>query len=177
MVPSFTRRQYLIGAGAAVAGASLTVKAKKALDGGRREMPYQSRLNAGFQTAEPIVTDTDVSTDSPYPDSYAVLIRTREEADDRYRVEYLREEYDTDVSKLYTVDYGSEFIAIVGYVLPKSHRLNLTGQEYEERTLHTTHEITDYSGLDVLKVHHNAVIYRQQSHEPPEDIDADFVIK
>lgn len=177
MVPSLTRRQHLIGAGAVVAGASITVKAKEALDESPQDMPYQSRLNAGLQTAEPIVTDTDVSTDSPYPDSYAVLIRTQEEADERYRVEYLREEYDTDVSKLYTIDYETEFIAIVGYVLPKKRRLNLTGQEYEEGTLHTTHEIIDYSGLEDLKVHHNVIIYRQQGHEPPEDIDADFCIK
>ncbi|PSQ50899.1 hypothetical protein BRD15_00650 [Halobacteriales archaeon SW_6_65_15] len=179
MVSSFTRRQYLFGAGGAVAsGALLTNKVREILDEDRQNVPYRSRRNASFQTAEPVVTDTDISIDSPYPDSYAALVRTQEEADERYRVDYLQEEYDTDVSDLYTVDYETEFVAIVGYVLPRSRLLSLFEIEYEDGTLYTTHEITDSrTELDDLKVHHNLVIFRQEGHEPPEAIDADVCIK
>lgn len=179
MVASFTRRQYLFGASGVIAtGALLPNKAKEILNGGYQNTPYRSRSDAYFQTAEPIVTDTGVSIDSPYPDSYATLVRTQEEADKRYRIEYLEEEYDIDVSDLYTVDYETEFLAIVGYVLPRNRLLSLSETEYEDGTLYTTHEITDSrTELDDLKVHHNLIIYRQQGHEPPEDIDANFCIK
>lgn len=176
---SFTRRQYLIGAsGVVITGALLANEAKETLPGGRQSTPYRIRRNAHFQTAEPIVTDTSISIDSPYPNSYAALVRTQQEADERYRIEYLKDEYDTDVSGLYTVDYGTEFIAIVGYVLPRNRLLSFSGDSYEDGTLYTSHEITDSdSDLDDLKVHHNLIIYRQQGHEPPEAIDASFCIK
>lgn len=146
MSSPFTRRQYLTAAGAVVAGTALSIKAKETLDGSRPKMPYRGRRNAGLQTAEPLVTDTDVSTDPSDPDSYAALVRTREEADERYRVDYLRNEYDTDVSQLYTVDYETEFVAIIGYVLPSNRHLDFAGQEYEDGTLYTSNEITESRG-------------------------------
>lgn len=179
MFDSPTRRQYLIGTSGVIAtGVLLTNKTEKTLERNPKNLPYQIQRNAQFQTAEPVVTDTNVSIDSPYPDSYTALVRTRGEADDRYRIENLKEEYDTDVSDLYTVDYETQFIAIVGYVLPRTRRLNLSSVKYEDGTLSTTHEITDSrSDLDGLKIHHNLMIYRQQGHEPPEEIDANFCIK
>lgn len=173
MSPPVNRRKYLLGTGALLGGATITV-AENEVVGGRPGVPYDSRRNAGFATDEPVVAGVDVSLDSSTPDSYAALIRTRAEADERYRVDYLQEAYDTDVSQLYTVDYETEFIAVVGHVLPKSKNLDLTGTSYENGTLHTSHRITDSSGVDDLRIHHNLVIFRQQGHDPPEDIVADF---
>jgi hypothetical protein len=179
MPPSFTRRQYLFGAGGAVvSGAFFTEKVKKILEQRYQDKPYKIQSDANFLTAEPVITDTDVSTDSASPNWYATLVRTQEEADKRYRVKYLKEEYDIDISGLYTIDYETEFLAIIGYVLPKNRLLRLTEDEYKDETLYTTHEITDSrTDLDDIKVHHNVIIYHQQGHEPPEDIDANFCIK
>lgn len=166
---SRSRRQYLIGAGALVSTAPIIAAANEYLSG---HTPYDLYQEANFKTEEPVVRGTNVSTDSQTPDSYAALIRTQKESDQRYRVEYIQKGFDIDVSKLYSFNYNTDFVAIVGLVLPKRYMLEYEGREFDNGTLRPKYKVHKSSGLDIKRVHHNLLAFHEQGHSPPKDIKA-----
>ena len=174
MSPSGNRRDYLLAAGALLGGTSIAVGAGAVVSDVGRGMPYESSGGGTVKTEEAVVSDIDISLDSASRDSYAALIRTQKEAEERYRVAYLRDECNIDISSLVDVNYETEFLAVVGYILPKKRNLSLDDDAYEDGTLRASYEITDSDGLNDPRIHHNVTIYRQKHHEPPAKIEAEF---
>lgn len=119
-------------------------------------------------TEEPLIENSDFSTEAAYPHYYSALVES-ENATDKIRWEYIRQEIPQFVDELRETDFGSEFLLFFGMVLPPTKQISAGSTFYKDNTLISEYQIEESSSASqVLSVNTNV---KRIKDKVPDDVE------
>lgn len=126
-------------------------------------------FSGDVSTDEPLVENAELSTQTAYPNHYSELIGS-DNAAEKIRWDYIRQEVSQIVDKLEETDYTSEFLVFFGMALPGTKQLQPGPITSEDGTLQFGYRVDDKrSGTSELAV--NTHVRRVESGDVPDDVE------
>jgi len=126
-------------------------------------------FSGNVSTDEPLVENAELSTQAAYPNHYSELIGS-DDATEKIRWDYIRQEVSQIVSILEETDYDSEYLVFFGTVLPRTKQLQPGPTSSEDGTLRFGYRVDDKrSGTSELAV--NTQVGRVESGDVPDDVE------
>lgn len=137
------------------------------LGGGNQSL----RINfaGNVSTDKPLIKETDLSSDSAYPNYYSALLGS-ERAADKIQMEYVRQEIPQFVDELEETDFDSEYLVFFGMVLPRSKQLQSGLTTFKNGTLYSEYHIAKRSS-DSSEVSINTNIQRIKARNLPNNVE------